>query len=278
MTARARLLAAAAACLAAATGVYLLAVRTTRGQMVENVAMEGRPVETWWAHNPTAERFGAMATVLAVGGAVAVVAWAARRVSIGGAIVVAASIAASLAITEVLKHVVMDRPALVAVGDRIYMEPNTFPSGHSTMAVSVAIVAVALAPRGRRAVAAAVGGAYAAAVGLSMLAAEAHRPADAVGAALVSTAVALAVAAAGAAPPSAPRVRPSTLVAGIAGAAVAGALVLGVFVLGDAVAHGPLTDAEIARARTVGALAEGAATLAAVGGYAWLTRPATRAA
>ena len=152
MTPRIRLLAAAAACLGATTAVYLLAVRTTRGQLVENLAMEGRPIEDWWVHDPTSERLGAIATVLAVGGAVAVVAWAARRFSVRSAVVVAASIAAALAVTEVLKHVVIDRPALVAVGDRVYLEPNTFPSGHSTVAVSAAIAAVALAPRGRRAV------------------------------------------------------------------------------------------------------------------------------
>lgn len=278
MTPRSRLLVAAAACLAGAGGVYLVAVRTTRGQMVENVALEGRPVEDWWVHDPTSERLGAIATVLVVAGAVAVVAWAARRVSVRCAVAVAASIAASLAITEVLKHAVIDRPALVAVGDRVYLEPNTFPSGHSTVAVSAAIAAVALAPRGRRAVAAAVGAAYAGAVGLAMLAAGAHRPADAVGAALVSTAVGLAFGAGGAALTPSPRVRRSALVAGIAGVAVAGALALAVPVLGDALVHGPLTDAEIGRTRTVGVLAEGAATLAAIGTYAWLTRPVTRGA
>jgi hypothetical protein len=86
------------------------------------------------------------------------------------------------------------------------------------VAVSAAIAAVAIAPRGRRAVAAAVGAAYAAAVGLAVL------------------------------------------------------------VLGDAVAQGPLTDAEIARTRTAGVEAEGAATAAAIGVYACLTRPVTRGA
>jgi membrane-associated phospholipid phosphatase len=278
MIPRNRLLAAAAACLAAATGVYLLAVRTTRGQIVENLAMEGRPIEEWWVHDPTSERLGAVATVLAVGGAVAVVVWAARQVSVRSGVVVAASIAAALAITEVLKHVVIHRPTLVAVGDRVYLEPNTFPSGHSTVAVSAAIAAVALAPRGRRAVAAAVGAAYAAAVGLAMLAAGAHRPADAVGAALVSTAVFLAAGAWGAGPAAAPRVPRSALVAALAGVAVAAALVLAVLVLSDAVGHGPLTDAEIARTRTIGGLVEGSATVAAIGAYACLTRPVTQGA
>ena len=285
MTARARLLAAAAACLAAATAVYLLAVRTTSGQTVENLAMDGRPVDRWWVHSPAAEGIAVVATVLAVGGAVAVVAWSARRGPRRRAVAVAASIAASLAATEVLKHLVVDRPALVAVGDRAYLRPNTFPSGHSAVAVAVAVAAVALAPRGRRAAAALAGGAYAAAVGLATLAAEVHRPADVAGAALVSTAVGLTFAAGRrpaatepeAAPPAAVR-SPAGVAAALAVIGAAAALALALPVLAGAAERGRLTGAEIAQARAAGAVVVAGASLAGVGAFAWMTRAVGRRA
>jgi hypothetical protein len=185
------MLAAGAGCLAAATVVYVVAVRTFTGQAVENVAMDGHPEDKWWRVRPVADRMGIVASLLVAAGVVAVVTWAWRRGSWQRALAVAASIATSAALAEALKLWVLTRPGLVAVGERAYLAPNTFPSGHTAAVVAVALAAVALAPPARRLPVALAGGAYAALVELVLLGGEAHRPADAVGAALVSTAVGL---------------------------------------------------------------------------------------
>jgi membrane-associated phospholipid phosphatase len=282
MTARARLLAAGAGCLAAAAVVYLVAVRTATGQAVENVAMDGRFEDEWWRLRPVADRLKLVATLLAAAGVVAVVAWAWRRRSWPRALAVAVSIGTAVALAEVLKLVVASRPALVAVDERAYLGPNTFPSGHSAVAVAVAVAAVALAPPGRRLPVALAGGAYAALVGLVLMAGEAHRPADIVGAALVSTAVALAAAAFADPPalsepgagPGTPRKAGSGDMAVLAGVAALASLALAValWVVAEAVAHGPLTGAEVDAARVLGFVAVGVASMAAVLGFAWLTR------
>ena len=75
--ARARLLAAGAGCLAAAAGVYMVAVRTATGQAVENVAMDG-PVTG--AEVDAARVLGFVAVGMASRAAVLGFAWLTRRV------------------------------------------------------------------------------------------------------------------------------------------------------------------------------------------------------
>jgi membrane-associated phospholipid phosphatase len=278
---RAWLLAASAGCLAATTVVYLVAVRTTTGQAVENVAMDGPYEDDWWRWRPVADRVGRLASLLAVAGVVAVVAWAWRRRSWTRALAVAVSVVSAVALAEVLQ-LVLSRPALVAGDERLYLRPNTFPSGHSAMAVAVAVAAVTLAPPGRRLSVALAGGAYAALVAFVLMAVEAHRPADIVGAALMSTAVALAAMAVAdpaalsepGAGPGSPRRAGSGGLAVVTGVAVLASLALAIAlgVVADAVVHGPLTGAEIDAARAVGFVAVGVASMAAVLGFAWLTR------
>jgi len=145
----------------------------------------------------------------------------------------------------------------------------------------VAVAAVAVAPAGRRLPVAVAGGAYAALVALVLMAGEAHRPADVVGAALVSTAVALAAVALADPAVSEPGAGPGTprrvgrggmaVLAGVG--AVAGlALAVALWVVAEAVAHGPVTGAEVDAARVLGFVAVGMASMAAVLGFAWLTR------
>jgi membrane-associated phospholipid phosphatase len=70
-----------------------------------------------------------------------------------------------------------------------------FPSGHATVAMSFALVAVIVAPRRWRGWAAAAGAAYAAAVGVGTVLTTWHYPSDVVGGFLVATAWAAASAA-----------------------------------------------------------------------------------
>lgn len=112
-----------------------------------------------------------------------------RRVSHAAA--VAVLLLGANVTTQVLKPALGDvgaRPDDVAGG-------SSFPSGHATVAMSLALAAVIAAPAGMRATAAILGAAYAAAVGVALVALGWHYPSDVVGGYLVSTAWAACVAA-----------------------------------------------------------------------------------
>ncbi len=83
--------------------------------------------------------------------------------------------------TQVLKHVVLDRPRLgLAVFDE-----NTLPSGHTTAAASASAALVFVVPPRARPWAAVLGAGYTAATGISTLVGRWHRPSDVVAALLV---------------------------------------------------------------------------------------------
>lgn len=63
--------------------------------------------------------------------------------------------------------------------------PNSFPSGHTTAAASIAVALLLVAPLAQRAAAVAVGAALTAAVGFSVVILGWHYPSDALGALLV---------------------------------------------------------------------------------------------
>ncbi|WP_454851037.1 phosphatase PAP2 family protein [Promicromonospora soli] len=95
---------------------------------------------------------------------------------------VAILVAGSNLTTQVLKHVVLDRPALLDVPRA---DINTLPSGHTTVAASVAAGLLVAVPRRWRPVVAVAGAGYTAATGVSTLIGQWHRPSDVVAAILV---------------------------------------------------------------------------------------------
>jgi hypothetical protein len=95
---------------------------------------------------------------------------------------VAILVAGSNLTTQVLKHVVLDRPALLDVARA---DINTLPSGHTTVAASVAAGLLIAVPRRWRPVVAVAGAAYTGATGVSTLIGQWHRPSDVVAAVLV---------------------------------------------------------------------------------------------
>lgn len=95
---------------------------------------------------------------------------------------VAILVAGSNLTTQVLKHLVLDRPALLDVARA---DINTLPSGHTTVAASVAAGLLIAVPRRWRPVVAVAGAAYTAATGVSTLIGQWHRPSDVVAAVLV---------------------------------------------------------------------------------------------
>jgi membrane-associated phospholipid phosphatase len=125
--------------------------------------------------------------------------------------------------TQIVKDAV-DRPDLVYGW---WTEPGAFPSGHTTVAMSLAMALMIVVPTGLRWIAAAGGCAYAAGVGVAVIALDWHRPSEVIGAYLVVaswTGLVMAVLTlAGEDPEREPgRLgRAATLVAGVLGAAFA---------------------------------------------------------
>lgn len=87
----------------------------------------------------------------------------------------------------------------------VYVRPASWPSGHATAALTLVWAALLVAPRRARPTVALIGGAYAAAVGCSLLILAWHMPSDVLGGYLLATLWAsLALAALQAAEPALP--------------------------------------------------------------------------
>ncbi len=179
---RVRLVVLALAALVLLVVLYLLAVQTGWGQRVDGAALSGRVFS-----RPRLRRitYGVLRTIsvsaLALLGA-AVVTIALVRGRVSRALVAVTVIAGANVTTQVLKHAVLPRPDLVAgpLGTR-----PTFPSGHTTVAMSLAVALVVVVGHRHRLLAGLVGAGYAAAVGGATLTAGWHRPSDVIGAYLV---------------------------------------------------------------------------------------------
>jgi hypothetical protein len=102
-------------------------------------------------------------------------------------------IAGSIVTTEVLKRIVLPRPNFGIV-DALH-STRSFPSGHTTVAMSLGVGAMLVAPSRWRALVATLGAAFASVIGALVVATASHRPSDPIGAALVVTAWAATVAA-----------------------------------------------------------------------------------
>jgi membrane-associated phospholipid phosphatase len=184
------LLATAVLCTVLLGVVYGLAVRTTEGQRLDSDALTGRNRERPTVVEATGQLLDTISvqSLAVVGIGICLIALVRGRphLAVGAAIL----LLGSNTTTQVLKKVVLTRPDLARESG---LALNTFPSGHTTVAMSIALALVVVVPSRWRGVAAAVGGAYAIAVGVAVLTTGWHRPSDALGAYLVVTAWACAV-------------------------------------------------------------------------------------
>jgi membrane-associated phospholipid phosphatase len=171
--------------------VYAVAVRTTWGQRLDATAVRGRREVLLRGIHAAGRLLTTIdiASLALLGGAIVLVALvrARPRLAVGAFTVIAGSILT----TELLKKVLLSRPDLGIV-DGVSREP-TYPSGHTTVAMSLAVGAMLVAPSRWRTWVALLGAAFSAAIGTAVVATAAHRPSDPIGAALVVTAWAAAV-------------------------------------------------------------------------------------
>lgn len=158
---------------------YLLAVQTVTGQRLENAVLRGA-LQANPAEISTADRVLGSITVTSLGVAVLIVVilgcarggW--RLGLVGGGIVVV-----PLGIAEVLKRWVLPRPDLVHAPTEI--AHNSFPSGHTTIAMGVTCAVLVVVPWRFRLPAMLVALAWLVGVGAYTVTARWHRVSDTLG-------------------------------------------------------------------------------------------------
>jgi membrane-associated phospholipid phosphatase len=178
-------IAAAATVLLALT--YWAAVWTVTGQRIENAALRGADQVAGQARLAASDELSwiTLSSFALVSALLVLAAWwrGGLRLAVGVGII----LAGSTVITQTLKRVVLPRPELVPVtGDYTH---NSFPSGHTTIAMSALFALAVVVPHRWRGIAVAAGGAYAVAIGAQTVTAKWHRVSDTIGADLVALAV-----------------------------------------------------------------------------------------
>jgi membrane-associated phospholipid phosphatase len=166
-----------AACTTLVGTVYLVAVKTEWGHRAGNAALAGR-------HNRAPELASESVSLLdtisvislgTAGGALMAIGYVRGgwRLSLGtGGAILGANVT-----TQLLKRVVFDRPTYLDPGDD-HAYANSLPSGHATVAMSLAVGIALVAPARYRWLGAISAGAYARAVGAATITAGWHRPSD----------------------------------------------------------------------------------------------------
>ncbi|SBV30888.1 PAP2 superfamily protein [Micromonospora krabiensis] len=163
--------------------VWRVAVHTGLGQWVDTVALTGNRIGQDRIDEPVDRVLNAMSVVSLVVATAVIGFIALMRGRIALAITATLLIAGANVTTQLLKHG-LARPDLGIDLERVYAG-NSLPSGHTTVAGSVAVALVLVLPAKVRVVGAFVGAGYAAVAGVATLSAGWHRPSDAVAAFLV---------------------------------------------------------------------------------------------
>lgn len=172
--------------LAVMFALYAVMVRWSSGQVLDDIAMEGRKATRLAPRrlaSSIVEHLTPVALVLGGGGLVVLAdRWRGRA----AAVAVAVCLVASGALARVAKA---ELPRETLVSGSWVGPANTYPSGHSAVAASLALMAVAVCPAAWRARVAAAAAAALALHTVAIMGSGWHRPSDAVGG--ISLAVAL---------------------------------------------------------------------------------------
>ncbi|MGS2615334.1 phosphatase PAP2 family protein [Micromonospora sp. LZ34] len=163
--------------------VWRIAVHTGVGQWVDTVALTGNRIGQDRIDEPVDRILNAMSVVSLVVTTAVIGFIALIRGRIALAVTATLLIVGANVTTQLLKHG-LDRPDYGIDPERAYAG-NSLPSGHATVAASVAVALVLVLPRRVRAVGAFLAAGYAAVAGVATLSAGWHRPSDALAAFLV---------------------------------------------------------------------------------------------
>jgi membrane-associated phospholipid phosphatase len=192
-----RRLAGAAAFAAVAAAVWAVALRTSAGSRLDQSLLEGFLGLGGPRGHGLADRFARLADpapMALFAAALAVLALVRRRPLM--AFTTLAVLAGAGVTTQVLKRVTAEPRAIESL-PAAHVAPESWPSGHATAAMAVALCLIAVAPPRWRPHAAAVGGAFALGVGGSVLVLGWHLPSDVLGGYCVAAAWVLIGAAGG---------------------------------------------------------------------------------
>jgi membrane-associated phospholipid phosphatase len=158
-------------------GNYVFFVRTTLGQELDNAALigaehepQGVITEAWDLLDIISVASLALACVV-----IGVVALLRRRFALAFAALT--TIAVANVATQLLKRVLLERPDLIGAG-----EANSLPSGHATVAATVAVGLVMVTAPRWRSVVALVSVVFPIAVAVDVVTASWHRPSDSIAA------------------------------------------------------------------------------------------------
>lgn len=180
----------AALCALTAAVLYVVAVRTGPGQEVEEAVIRGAVQVVARTDVSFTGRISAVNVVTVGLGAAAAVAVALVRGRPRLAAVVGVVALGSLVSVQLLKRVVLERPPLVPTD---YAQgTNSFPSGHTSVGMVLAVMLLMVLPLRARPWTWVVVGLFGATFGVSTVLAALHRPSDVVAAHLVVLAWALA--------------------------------------------------------------------------------------
>ncbi|MET8260240.1 phosphatase PAP2 family protein [Micromonospora sp. NPDC005553] len=168
---------------AAFLAVWRVAVHSEIGQWVDTVALTGNRIGQDTIDGPVDKILNAMSVVslLAATATIGFIALIRGRIAL--AITATLLIAGANVTTQLLKYG-LNRPDYGVDPERAAVG-NSLPSGHATVAASVAVALMLVLPRKVRAVGAFIGAGYAAVAGVATLSAGWHRPSDAAAAYLV---------------------------------------------------------------------------------------------
>jgi len=185
-------IAIAAVALVAFFAIYGIAVRTEVGQHADEAALAGRESAPQRAQSGASRllRFISVGSLGAAVIALGALAWLWRRpwlIALPAAIVGIGVLA-----TEAFKIVILQRPDLWPSA----LEGNTYPSGHTTIAISLGLSAVLIAPPRLRGIVATGAALFASGVGILVVTADWHRPSDSLGSYALTLAIVAAIVAA----------------------------------------------------------------------------------
>jgi membrane-associated phospholipid phosphatase len=165
--------------------LYAIAVETRWGHRAGNAALAGRHHQAPDLVRGSLDLLNtvSVASLAVAGGTICVIGLARGgwRLGIGaGSTILLANVT-----TQVLKRVILTRPQFADQGDAGHIG-NSLPSGHATVAMSLAVGIALISPPRYRATATATAGLYAMAVGAATITAGWHRPSDVMAASLVT--------------------------------------------------------------------------------------------
>ncbi len=163
--------------------VWRAALHTELGQWLDTAALTGNRIGQDHIAEPVNRILNTMSalSLLAATAVIGFIALIRRRVAL--AITATLLIAGANVTTQLLKHFLV-RPD-VGIDPERAAAGNSLPSGHTTVAASVALALILVLPTTVRVLGAYLGTAYAAVAGVATLSAGWHRPSDAVAAFLV---------------------------------------------------------------------------------------------